>query len=327
MRKRQYLLAPLLCLAALFSGCGGGATSTKGGNSGGGSGNLDASSDAVDFGKVKVGASKTKQLVLQNTSTTDAITVSNLNATGTGFDVTSAPAVPFLVDAGKSVTVGLTFTPKTKGAADGSLTVSSDAVEPVEVTMSGSGVMEGQLSVTPASLNFGDVNVGDSKALSGSLAATDANVTVSFADWNGPGYTVSGITFPLSLTAGKSASFTVTFTPEDSGKLTGQVTFESNASNSPSLQSFKGNGMQLSQHNVALAWDASTSDVAGYNVYRGTKSGGPYLKLNASLQTDTAYNDSDVESGATYYYVATAVDSHSAESGYSNERQAVIPSP
>jgi len=96
-----------------------------------------------------VGASKTKTLDLQNTSKTDAITISQLNATGAGFKVSSSPTLPVVIAAGKSITVGMTFTPKSKGSADGSLSVMSDAVERLPVPMSGSGVMEGQLSVSP----------------------------------------------------------------------------------------------------------------------------------------------------------------------------------
>lgn len=81
------------------------------------------------------------------------------------------------------------------------------------------------------------------------------------------------------------------------------------------------------QHTVSLAWNASTSTVAGYNVYRGTTSGGPYSKLTGTLLSSLAYSDSSVTSGKTYYYVTTAVDSTGAESGYSNQAQAVIPFP
>lgn len=81
-------------------------------------------------------------------------------------------------------------------------------------------------------------------------------------------------------------------------------------------------------HSASLSWTASTSpNVTGYNVYRGTTSGGPYTKLNSALIVATSYLDGTVLAGQTYYYVATAVDSSNAESAYSNQAQAVIPSP
>jgi fibronectin type 3 domain-containing protein len=88
-----------------------------------------------------------------------------------------------------------------------------------------------------------------------------------------------------------------------------------------------GTGVQLIAHSAALSWTASTSVVAGYNVYRGTVSGGPYSKLNSSLIGPTTYTDSTVQSGQTYFYVVTAVDASNVESAYSNTISAIIPFP
>jgi fibronectin type 3 domain-containing protein len=88
-----------------------------------------------------------------------------------------------------------------------------------------------------------------------------------------------------------------------------------------------GSGTTPPQHSVSLSWNPSTSAVVGYNVYRGTSSGGPYSKIDSALDTSTTYTDATVQSGQTYYYVTTAVDGSGAESTYSNQAQAVIPTP
>jgi fibronectin type 3 domain-containing protein len=81
------------------------------------------------------------------------------------------------------------------------------------------------------------------------------------------------------------------------------------------------------QHSVSLSWNASTSlNVVAYNIYRATVSGGSY-GLQNSMNASTTYTDKTVQSGQTYYYVVTAVDSAGAESGYSNQVQAIIPTP
>jgi hypothetical protein len=81
-------------------------------------------------------------------------------------------------------------------------------------------------------------------------------------------------------------------------------------------------------HSVSLSWTASTSsNVTGYNVYRGTASSGPYTKLTSNLVAALNYTDTAVQAGQTYYYVATAVDNNNNESAYSTPAQAVIPSP
>jgi fibronectin type 3 domain-containing protein len=87
-----------------------------------------------------------------------------------------------------------------------------------------------------------------------------------------------------------------------------------------------GTGTAPIQHTVDLAWNAS-ADAVGYNIYRGTVSSGPYTMINSSLDSTTTYTDSTVVSGQTYYYVATAVNSESQQSGYSNQATAVIPNP
>lgn len=77
-------------------------------------------------------------------------------------------------------------------------------------------------------------------------------------------------------------------------------------------------------HAGILTWDASTGTVTGYNVYRGTKSGGPYTLL-VTLNSLT-FADTTVAPGATYFWVVTALD-NTQESAYSNEVSGTIPSP
>jgi len=78
-------------------------------------------------------------------------------------------------------------------------------------------------------------------------------------------------------------------------------------------------------YSVDLSWNPSTSVVIGYNLYRGTVSGGPYARLNSSILLGTTYTDSTIQSGTTYYYVSTSINSDSEESSYSNEASATIP--
>lgn len=166
--------------------------------------------------------------------------------------------------------------------------------------------------------------MGSSSSLTATLSARNADLTVSSADWSGSGFSVSGITFPATVPAGKSVTYTVLFTPPASGASSGSISFLSNASDSVVKQSLTGDGTQSGSYTVGLSWDPSTSTVNGYNLYRGTKSGGPYSRLNSALLSETSYTDANVQSGATYYYVSTAVVSN-LESAYSNQTTAVIP--
>ena len=81
-------------------------------------------------------------------------------------------------------------------------------------------------------------------------------------------------------------------------------------------------------HSVTLTWQApapvSGVTVVGYNLYRSTTSGGPFVKLASNL-TALRYEDRLVGNGRTYFYVVTAIDQAGRESRYSNEARAPIP--
>jgi hypothetical protein len=187
----------------------------------------------------------------------------------------------------------------------------------------------GALSVSASAINFGNVAMGSSATKTGTLTAATSAVTISSGNWNGDGFLISGITFPITLSAGQSASYTVTFAPQAPGSASGSVSFFSNAANSPTAESFTGMGTQTSgpsPHSVFLSWSPSPSSVIGYNVYRGTVSGGPYpTKLTPSPQPTTSMTDGTVLAATTYYYVATSVDQNNVESIYSNQLTAAVP--
>ncbi|HYK49607.1 MAG TPA: choice-of-anchor D domain-containing protein, partial [Terriglobales bacterium] len=198
----------------------------------------------------------------------------------------------------------------------------------LNIGMPGTGTAPGQLSVAPLTLNFGTVTVGVGLPLPGTLTATGASVTVSSGSSNSSEFVLSGIALPKTIAAGQSATFTVTFTPNASGAASGTLTFLSNASNAPTVETLTGTGQAPQPHSVDLSWTASQSPgVVGYNIYRGTVSGGPYSKVNSTPNTDTTYTDTTVTAGQTYFYVAKSVDSNDVESGPSNEVRVVIPTP
>ena len=128
---------------------------------------------------------------------------------------------------------------------------------------------------------------------------------------------------PLSLAPGQSTSFNVNFDPVVGASVTGSVSLVSDAPNSPTNVALGGS----TTHYVNLYWTASSSSVAGYNIYRSSESGGPYTRINSSLQAGSIYTDKTVQGGQTYSYVSTAVSSNGFESAYSNETQVVIPTP
>jgi len=288
------------------------------------SGSLVARPTSISFGTVQTSTSKTVSEALTN-SGASAITISQIATTGTGFSF-SGINPPATLSAGQSATFNVTFKPQTSGSVTGKLTISSNASNPtLSVALSGTGSLAGQIAVSPSSVNFGNVVVGTNKSQAGTVSATGGPVTVSAANVSGSEFSVTGFSFPFTLNAGQSASYNLNFAPSASGSTSATVTWISSASNSVS-QSLTGSGTPAATHSVTLTWNASTSaNVVGYNIYRGSQSGGPYIQINASLETTTQDVDYGVQAGHTYYYVVTAVNSAAMESAYSNQIKAVIP--
>lgn len=183
----------------------------------------------------------------------------------------------------------------------------------------------GQLTANPSTLNFGNVNIGASTQQSVTLTNSgSASINISQVSVSGAGVSTSGLTAPMTLSPGQSTTITVIYAPTSASSTNGSVTLVSDASNSPTTVSVVGTGVQ--GHSVALSWNASTSAVVGYNVYRwtGTQTGQPTI-VNLSLVTATSFTDFTVASGQTYIYATTAIDSSGVESAFSNTATVSIP--
>lgn len=190
----------------------------------------------------------------------------------------------------------------------------------------------GSLSVSPNPTSVGSVVVGLSGTQTGTLTVTGANVVVSSVSLGGTNpteFSISGLSFPVTVTTSQPVPFTVAFTPGATGAASATASFASNASNSPTA-ALTGTGLAAPVNTVILSWTASSSsDVAGYNIYRAisTSACGSYSKINSGLNATTAYTDTSVVDGQAYCYAVTTVNSSYAESGYSNLVHVVIPAP
>jgi uncharacterized protein YaiE (UPF0345 family) len=264
----------------------------------------------LSFGQVDVGSTATSSVVLTNNNSGSA-TITALQALGGAFSV-KGPSMPVTLLSGQSITLSVSFAPEAAGADAGSIFVTGPSLN---IPLIGTGAIAGQLSVSPGSLNFGDVNVGTSTTQPASMTATGGSVTISSASSSNSQFSVSGLSFPVTINSGQTVSFDVVFAPSKSGADSSTLSFSSNATSSGS-ESLSGTGVEP-QYSVNLSWNSSTSPVVGYNVYRGTAVGN-YARINGTLDPNTAYTDSTVASGITYYYVATSVNSSGQESGYSS---------
>src|SRR5207237_1641606 len=285
---------------------------------------LSANPTSNSFGSVQVGSSASQYQSVTNSGGSN-VNISQANVSGSGFSI-SGLSLPITLTPGQSYTFSTVFAPTSSGTASGSIIMVSDASNSnLSIALSGTATASGQLLLSPTTLDFGSITVGQNKSLTATLSASGSSVTVSSASTSNPEFSLSGVSFPLALAAGQSAPVSVTFTPQSSGTASG-TSFSSNASATLVVEALTGTG--VAQHQVQLSWGASSSSgVTGYNVYRGSVSGGPYTKINLALIVGTTYSDSSVQAGKTYFYVTTALNGSGTESAYSNEVQATVTSP
>ena len=262
---------------------------------------------------------------------------------------------------GANITTGLNFTATAQGGTHSiSGTISpTTGGSGATVTLSGAanattiadgagnynftGLANGNYAVTPSRTGYTFSPTTQTVTVNG------ANVTgLNFAATAVQTFSISGTISPAAGGSGAAVTLTGAAGANTTANSSGNYTFSglangaytvtpSNAGYSftPVNQSVTINGTNVSAvnftatpqqaHSAALSWTASTSTVSGYNVYRGTVSGGPYTLINPSLVTGLSYTDTTVQSGLTYYYVTTAVDSSGVQSVDSNQVTAVIP--
>ena len=284
---------------------------------------LSASPTSLNFGSVSVGSSSTQSVTVTNSGNSN-VTISSSSVTGAGFTI-SGLTLPLTLTPSQSTSFSVQFAPAASGAVSGSVSLTSNASNsPTTVSLSGTGATPTlTLTVSPTSINFGDVVVGSTASQTVTLLNTGSgDVTVTAINVTGTGYSFTGVTPPLTLTPGQSATVTLQFAPAAAGTTTGTASVVSNATNSPSNISLSGNGTS----GIPLSWDASiSSGVVGYNLYRATTTGGPYVRLNASVIPGTSFTDRTAQAAHTYFYVATAVDADGIESIFSNELKVILP--
>lgn len=228
---------------------------------------VKASPSNVSFDQVLVGSSSKMPVTLTNERST-AVKLVALSTTGNEFSVLG-PSLPLVLKAGESVKLDIQFAPRSTGLVGGSVFVSGPGID---ISLEGTGI-PGTLHVAPEPLNFGKVPVGTTETRSITLSATGASVTLHSATSSSSEFVLDGASFPLTIAAGRSESIHLAFTPKSSGTISGALTFVSDASNSRSLQSLAGIG-SVTPYSVSLFWNASSSDVVGYNVYRSTSESG-----------------------------------------------------
>ncbi len=289
---------------------------------------IQVSSTSINFVNGVVGSTSSQVLIITNTGTA-TLSITQVNQSGSGSFSVSGFSLPLSVNAGQQTTIMVAFLPTSVVPASGNISIVSNApTSPTSVGLSGTAIAATlTLSISPTSLSFGNVTTGTASGTQNVTITNtgNANVTISQITASGAGYSVTGGSTPVTLSPSQSTTLVAQFSPTVAGSVSGSISILSNANGSPASVTLSGTGVALVQHSVALTWNASTSTVSGYNVYRSTVSGSSYTKINSTLVAGLSYSDATVQNSTTYYYVTTSVDSNGLESSYSNQASAPIP--
>jgi hypothetical protein len=183
----------------------------------------------------------TSSLIVKVTNTGTASGTINSVSTSPPFTLSNPITLPVTLTTGNSFSVPLTFTPTQVGPQTGQLLIGNDffnlsgqGLGPnLTYKYTSNGVTTTVNPTTGGSVVFSPVQVGQSEPVtftitnSGSLPTTISLIAPSVA--NSP-YTVSSISLPVTLKAGQSLSFTITFTPTLPGIANGTLVVATSAS-------------------------------------------------------------------------------------------------
>ena len=293
------------------------------------------SPSSVSFGNQAVGVGSAAHAVTLTNAGNSTLSVTGIAVFGVNSsEFAQTNNCGSSVAAGANCTINVTFKPSAAGSRSAALAITDNATgSPQSASLSGTGVSTG-VTLSPSSVAFGNQAVG---------AASSAH-TVTLTNSGSSTLSISGIavfgtnasdfaqnnTCGSSVAAGGTCNIVVLFTPSALGARAGVLSVSDNATGSPHSVTLSGTGASTGGHTVALTWTASpTAGILGYNIYRGTTSGGESTTpINADPVSGTAFTDDVVTAGAEYFYVVTSVSSDGVtQSAESPEASAVVPSP
>jgi hypothetical protein len=211
----------------------------------------------LGFGNVIVGNTTAVKTVTVKNSTTSAITINLLTASG---DFTLATTglnrcqTGTILNAGLTCVLGVTFTPSVQGTMNGSVTITDNATAGPSIQvfdLGGAGVWP--IALSPIALTFSAQTVGTTSAAKvvSVLNYSSSVVTLSSMSASGDYSIVSGGSSPCGSTVAAavgqtpgSCTFGVTFTPVTTGTIKGAATVVHNAAGnqSPQVVSLSGAG-------------------------------------------------------------------------------------
>jgi len=260
-------------------------------------GQLNESPANLNFGSLPIGGNQTLPETLTNVGNT-SLTITQANVTGAGFSV-SGWSLPVTIAVGQSTSFNVVFAPQASGTVNGNVAIVSDAINSsLSLPVSGAGLAAGSLSANPSVVNFSNVVVGSHQNISETLTnSSGSSVTITQALAGGAGFSVSGLSLPITLAGGQSTTFNVVFTPQSAGSVSGNLAVVSNASNPTLNIPLAGSAVQpgiltptlpsINFGSVQVGHDRSVSETI-------TNTGGSDVNISQAQATGTGFSVSGI---------------------------------
>lgn len=278
------------------------------------SGVLTPNSTSLAFGEVAVGTTGTQTITLMNTGK-DTVNISQLLVSGTGFQLLNGTS-SVSIAAGQTASWQVRFTPTSNADSSGSLAITSDAKNKhLGVQLKATGT-QAVLQMSATSIAFSNVQVGQTSSQSVTLA-NNGNTTlkISSATVSGAGFSIKGLTFPMSLNAGKTAVLSVQFTPTSTAGATGSVVFSDNAATSQQTLTLTGSALASGSTLAAYPGTLNFSNVAvgasSTQTVTLTNSGNATITINQVTTTGYGCSTKGISAGQTIAAGQTATFSAS----------------
>ena len=195
---------------------------------------LTVTPSTVAFGSVAVGSEETQTVHVENTGS-EAATISKVTISGTGVSV-SGMTVPMTLAAGQTANLTVAYKPLAAGTLTASVSIASNATDASVVVGINATATSSTLAATPSSFSFGNVVVGSDTTQTIRLQNIGTSqVTISAITPSVSNIAISGVTLPVKLASGTSATLTAAYKPTVAGSVTGKITVTSNAVGSPTI--------------------------------------------------------------------------------------------
>ncbi len=173
-----------------------------------------------------------------------------------------------------------------------------------QTTSAAANTTEASISLSPSSVSFSNVTIGQSSTQSVALTNNGtADLQIQSAAVTGTGFSITGMTFPVSIPAGQGTSFAVKYAPSSAGPATGSIAFSDNAPASPQAFPLTGSAVAaagtLSANLSSYNFNGVAVGSSSQETITLVNSGASTVTINQASASGTGFSVSGLTTGQT----------------------------